>query len=126
MDRESSALDPPNIEAPPLQRSPHAFDEDTLHDRISNIQPGRLSITCIQAANLRRKDNNESKTLLNPSVRFTLGPSCKDALVQSTSKAQQCMTQNPSFDNEVISFDIQKPEDVVCNDTKDIKLEIKF
>jgi Ca2+-binding EF-hand superfamily protein len=114
----------PHLESPPPFQPPKIADETTFNDQINKINPGRLSIVCIQAANLRRKDKNESKTLLNPSIRFTLGPKCKTTIVKN-SKSQQCMTQSPSFENEIISFDVEKPKDIFHIDENDIKLKIE-
>lgn len=114
----------PKVVSPPPQPAPVGFDEKTLTHLNTDIEPGRLSIVCIEAANLRRKDTNESKTLLKPSIQITLGQHCQKSIVQ-TIKCQQSMNQNPSFNNEIMAFDIQNPQDILSHGTNDIKLKIE-
>lgn len=117
-----SNMFPPNVESPPLQPAPDSVD--ALNERIGKLQPGRLSMTCIQAANLRRKDKNQEKTSLSLWIQFTLGQNSKKQLVKK-SKTHLCESQSPLLYNEFLSFDIQEPIDIICHDTKDIKLKIE-
>lgn len=111
------------VSPPPPLLSDLIADERSFIDQVNEIPPGRLSVKCIEAINLRRKDRNQSKTLLNSFVRLTLGPK-EDGFVQS-SKWQHDVSHSPSFNNEVISFDIETPGDIVCFKANDIKLTIE-
>lgn len=66
---------------------------------------GRLYITCDNAINIRRKDQVQSKTELNPFLKLTLGPqSCTPTTLKTGVQYQS--SQNPSF-GDVIIFDIK-------------------
>ncbi len=123
--KKSTHFDPPHLESPPPKIDlVDDVDEETFTNQIKKIQSGRLSIVCIQAANLRRKDKNKSQCLLSYSIRFVLGINSKTILVKS-SKTQQSTSQSPSFEKEIVQFDIHNPSDMVCDNEKDIKLKIE-
>jgi len=105
---------PPPDSPPP----PHTSDELKL------IQPGRLYIKCIRGESIRRKDDRNEKTSLNPSIRLTLAPSCSYPL-QQTSTLQQGTNENPDFHNEILHFDIQNPHDYVTN-SNDMRLKVEL
>ena len=108
------------ISPPPEKHAAiRAVDGRDFKDVIKTMLPGRLSVTCIEAKNLRRKDRNKDKSLLNPYIQLTLG---KKVL---SSKKQRCVSHSPSFNDEVVSFDIQNPMDIVSFETEDIKLNIE-
>lgn len=106
--------------SPPPENHAMIRAVDDFKDKIKTILPGRLSVTCIEAKNLRRKDRNKNKSALNPLIRLTLG---KKVL---SSKCQTCVSHSPSFNDEVISFDIQNPTEFASFETEDVRLNIEI
>ena len=105
----------------------HSEDAEQLL-QISNepFKAGKLKIKCIEASNIRRKDQTASKTILNPFVRFTLGPTCDHAITIST-KPKPTAHENPIFDEENVEFLINSVSELYCaaNDKKNIDLKIE-
>ncbi len=114
MNRVEEEWIPPPDSPPP----PHTSDELKL------IQPGRLHVKCIRGESIRRKDDRNEKTSLNPSIRLTLAPGCSHPL-QQTSTPQQGTNENPDFQNEVLHFDVQNPHDYVTN-SNDVRLRVEL
>ena len=121
MDNIENGIDPLCFESLSNQSSLLVCPDEA---QITNIQPGRLSVVCIQATNIARKDMVQSKTMLNLFVKFTLGQKSKSSLVIRT-KNHTCMSQSALFDNENLSFDVQDPSDFLSENSDDIKLKIE-
>ncbi len=131
MTEEDDFTEPPNGTLPKKQQLSPVLDcshVESIERTQGELKPGRLSIICIQAANLRRKDRKDDKTLLKNYVKLTLGYGSKYT-VEQKSKIYHCANKNPSFQNERLSFDIQEPTTMMCresdhNDKIKLKIEI--
>lgn len=77
-----------------------------MERKTQQLYPGRLSITCIDAKNIRGRANNSSENLA-PYLLFRL----RDGTERS-SKSGNIIGHDIIFSNEVISFDIPIPDDV--------------
>mmetsp|Transcript_36829 Transcript_36829/g.49316 ORF Transcript_36829/g.49316 Transcript_36829/m.49316 type:complete len:726 (+) Transcript_36829:44-2221(+) len=106
-------------EAPLPSNDADAKIDQVLHE---NIRPGRISIRCIKAENIRRKDQTTGKARITPYLCFELGES--DHLVQRKTKSSKQSGDNPLFENELITFDIENPSDYFIN--SDVKLRVKL
>lgn len=130
MIEEVDFTEPPNGTLPKKQQIPvlDYRDDESIERTQGELKPGRLSIICIQATNLRRKDRNDNKTLLKTYVKLTLGDGGNYTL-ERKSRIYHCANKNPSFQNERLSFDIQEPTSMICRDSNhnsDIKLKIEI
>ena len=100
-------------------------DESSPESQIQHMRPGRLSIKCIRATDIRRRGQiHEGTIVLNPCLRFTLGPTSSKPL-QSTSRTQHETNESPSFQDEILSFDVQNPNDYISNGN-DVRLKIEL
>ena len=121
---------PSEIEDGANHISPPAISTDDSPDNFlpenQSLRPGRLSIKCIGANDIQRRGQRYAveKTEINPSLRFTLGSSSKPD--QSTSRTHTNTDANPSFEDEIISFDVQNPRELFSDDGRDIRIKIEL
>ena len=103
-------ISPPNGDPPKIEKQPH---------------PGRLSIRCIKGANVRRKDQNRTRTSINPCLRFTLAPGYTNSIEKTTNSNTSVKDHsNPSFGNEIVSFDVTNLDDCITNNAIKLKIEV--
>lgn len=97
------------------------------HPDIQLLRPGRLSIKCIGATDIERKGQRyaREKHVLNPALRFTLGSTSVKPL-QLTSRTHHDTGACPSFDDEILSFNIQNPRDYFSENGTDVHIKIEL
>ena len=80
-----------------------------------DIRPGSLWIRCIEASNIRRKDQTMSSTSLNVFICFSLGSGNKDSneteqtpksCIQRNTKVQYESGHDPNFQDEIVKLDV--------------------
>jgi Ca2+-binding EF-hand superfamily protein len=84
-----------------------------------HLNPGRLSITCLDAKNIRGRVSNDTNAILFPYLQFRLNNDTSSTTV-GANKGHDVV-----FDNQVISFDIVNPESYVNNDGE-VKLTVQL
>jgi len=97
-----------------------------LRNADDQIEPGRLCIKCVGTANIRRKDQTQSKTKLNMYICFTLGPNSGIPLQRSTKANGHVTSGTTSLAGDVIKFDVEQPSDFYSSEDNDIKLKIEL
>ena len=72
----------------------------------AQLKPGRLSITCIDANNIRGRAEKSNDANLTPYLLFKLNGK------ERTMKTGNQLGHDINFNDEVVSFDLSHPEDV--------------
>ena len=92
---------------------------------LRELRPGRFSIKCVEAANVRRKDQTTGRTRMNPYLRFALrgsesgsgsGSSSSRRRVDDVVRVTRTLRgtgKDPYFKGEILTFDISDPHDYV-------------
>ena len=123
---EAEEIGPPRGAPPPLGKDampdPPEEMEEMERQIAEKLKRGRLSVKCIQAANIRRKDQNSSGTKIDAYLVLQLGDFKKAPRLKTQIRKRS--GQNPQFMNETVSFDLVNPKEFVRNN--DIKLTIEL
>ena len=112
---------PPKLGADSMPRPPEEMTEEE-RQIASRLKRGRLSIKCIQAANVRRKDQTTTAAKIDAYLCIQLGDFKKAPRLKSAVRKRS--GQNPQFNGEVICFDMVDPGAFVRDN--DIKLKIEL
>lgn len=88
-----------------------------------HFKPGRLFITCINAESVRGRADNADGTL-TPHLLFKL-PTNGISLPMQQSRIGTKKGHNVTFDNEVVSFDIANPEQLLIDDDISIIVQLR-
>ena len=104
----------------------NAKEKKTYIDRSKQIRPGRLCLKCQETANIRRKDQTQSKTELNMYVAFILGAYSKTPLQKSMQINNSATEQTSSLSENVVHFDVEDPSQLLDAEDDEIKLKIQL
>jgi len=117
---------PPRGAPPPLgadsRPKPPEMRSDLERQIAERLKRGRLSVKCIQAANVRRKDQNASGTKIDAYLVLQLGDFKKAPRVKT--QVRKRSGQNPQFMGEMVTFDLTNPVEFVRDN--DIKLTVEL
>eukprot|EP00590_Aulacoseira_subarctica_P007769 CAMPEP_0172421870 /NCGR_PEP_ID=MMETSP1064-20121228/8099_1 /TAXON_ID=202472 /ORGANISM="Aulacoseira subarctica , Strain CCAP 1002/5" /LENGTH=781 /DNA_ID=CAMNT_0013162483 /DNA_START=135 /DNA_END=2476 /DNA_ORIENTATION=- len=108
------------------------FEDDTskpvdTNDIVQLLHPGRLSIECIEAVNVARKDQATAATYLRSYLLFQFGCdlNSKTSIIKWTDQLSESRTSKLNFFSEVVSFDINDPVSYIGNNN-DIMLKVEL
>ena len=109
-----------------------AFENDTsksvgANDTVHPLYPGRLSIECIEAVNVARKDQATTATHLRSYLVFQFGCdlNSKTSIIKWTDQLSESTTSKLNFFSEVVSFDINDPVSYIGN-KNEIMLKVEL
>jgi len=86
------------------------------------LSTGRLSIRCVGGTGIRRRDDNAKVPRTDPYVKFKLGVAERHPW--KTTQVYRKQTDEPSFENELISFDILEPGQFIFNNDITLMIEV--
>lgn len=88
--------------------APIVIDEEAKESQLGKkLNPGRLSIRCVEAIGLRKRDDKSKNPRCDPFIKFKLGAA--DKWPWKSTKVKRKQDMNAKFDNEVIAFDVLNP-----------------
>jgi len=81
---------------------------------VRRLRPGRFSMECVVAANVRRKDQTTTAANLRTYLLFKFGSDLDSNTTASkrTKDYSVSRTSTLDFSNQILSFDIQEPKDL--------------
>lgn len=106
------------VPEPPEILEPHV-DQSKLGKILST---GRLTIRCIGGSGIRKRDDNAKVPRTDPYIKFKLGVAERHPW--KTTEVYRKQTDEPSFENELISFDILEPGQFVFNNDVTLMIEV--
>ncbi|GMI45863.1 hypothetical protein TrCOL_g8423 [Triparma columacea] len=112
---------PPKLGADSMPKPPEEMTEEE-RQIAEKLKRGRLSVKCIQASNVRRKDQATTAAKIDAYLCVQLGDFKKAPRLKTGVRKRS--GQNPQFNNEVLSFDMVDPGSFVREN--DIKLKIEL
>lgn len=86
------------------------------------LAAGRLSIRCIEGIDIRRKEDKDRVPRNDPFIKFRLGAGERHPW--KATQVQRKQNANPTFDNEIIYFDLVDPKQFVLNDDVQLCIEL--
>mmetsp|Transcript_15379 Transcript_15379/g.23115 ORF Transcript_15379/g.23115 Transcript_15379/m.23115 type:complete len:1122 (-) Transcript_15379:100-3465(-) len=104
---EPTPIMPKKEPRPPDQALPETSEEMFL----TKLIPGRLSVKCIEGLNIHRYGKTADKTKIDAYVRVTLGKHRK--ATRKKTRVHKRSGANPQFDDEIVSFDVVDPSEIV-------------
>ena len=112
---------PPKLGADAMPKPPEEMTDEE-RQIAERLKRGRLSIKCIQAANVRRKDQTSTAAKIDAYLVVQLGDYKKAPRLKS--QVRKRSGQNPQFMGEVLSFDLINPVDFVRENDIQMKVEL--
>ena len=105
----------------PLPLEKHNLELE--NSKLAKLLPnGRLNIKLYEGTNIRRKDDYEYYLLNDTFIRLKLGSSIKT--IWKSSKIHRKQNNHPTFDEEIISFDITDLRQYINNSDLQLIIEI--
>ena len=112
-----------NVVSAYVPEPPEALEPFVDQSKLGKIlSTGRLSIRCISGAGIRKRDDNAKVPRTDPYIKFKLGVAERHPW--KTTQVYRKQTDEPSFDNELISFDILEPGQFIFNNDVTLMIEV--
>ncbi|GMH78375.1 hypothetical protein TrST_g3556 [Triparma strigata] len=112
---------PPKLGADAMPKPPEEMTDEE-RQIAEKLKRGRLSIKCIQAANVRRKDQTSTAAKIDAYLVIQLGDFKKAPRLKSQIRKRS--GQNPQFMGETLSFDLTDPRSFVRENDIQMKVEL--
>jgi len=95
------------------------FDDSKLGQGLTK---GRISIRCMEGHDIRRKDDKEKNSRIDPFIKFRLGAAERHPWKQTAVRRKQ--DSNPQFENELVYFDVTDPAQYVFDEDVQLCIEL--
>ena len=114
---------PENVVSQYVPPAPTSFEVSPVEDGlVKELKGGRFLIKCIKGEDIKRKSDPNKIPRIDPYIKFKLGIS--ERFPWKETKARRKLDNYPSFDDEIVSFDVIDPASFIYGG--DVQLHIEL